>query len=160
MKYPVLPVVIASLLVAIGLLWRNFGKEVSFSLPSSVVVTEGSVPASREIRFLRHWPIFGWYSPRNIEPSLQTGVIIQVKLNSPEITEWGWSYSDKKFRVEKQGDDKIMHTYFFHTDKVVKGAKQATLRIKSNNSQPSDATHQEDWYWVREFYDCEVISVS
>jgi hypothetical protein len=34
------------------------------------------------------------------------------------------------------------------------------LRIKSHGTTPSDAIHQQDWFWVREFYDCEVITIS
>lgn len=153
--------VTVTLLTATGVMfWRNSGKEIILTLPASVTLTEGEAQVSREITFLRHWPIFGWYSPREIMPSLQAGAIIQVDLSSPEITEWGWSHDGKAFRVSQKVGKETSHTYFLNTDKVVKDAKRVTLRIKNQNSTPSDAIHQQDWFWVREFYDCEVIAVS
>lgn len=159
MKYTTLFVAIA-LVVSTGLLWRNSGKELTFPLPTSVAVTEGEVQASREISFLRHWPIFGWYSPREIEPSLQVGTVIQVDITSPEIDDFSWHNEGKAFRVRQDVGEEISRTYFLNTDKMVKGAKHVTLRIKGHGSTPSDAIHQQDWFWVREFYDCEVVSVS
>lgn len=159
MKYATVSAVIA-VLVLTGLFWRNSGKKITFTLPASMMLTEGAAQVPREIKFLRHWPVFGWYSPREIEPSLQAGTIIQVDLSSSEITEWGWSNGGKAFRVTQKVDEETSHTYFLNTDKVIKDAKHLTLRIKNHGSTPSDATHQQDWFWVREFYDCEVITVS
>jgi hypothetical protein len=83
-----------------------------------------------------------------------------VDLSSPEIDEWGWSPGGKAFRVSQKVDVGASRTYFLNTDKVVKDAKRVALRIKSHGTTPSDAIHQQDWFWVREFYDCEVITIS
>jgi hypothetical protein len=123
-------------------------------------IVEGEVQAPREIKFLRHWPVFGWYSPRKIEPSIQAGTVIRVDLSSSEITKWGWSRDGKSFRVTQKAGKEVSHTYFLNTDKVVKDAKHVTLRIKNHGFTPSDAIHQQNWFWVREFYDCEVIELT
>ncbi len=160
MNYISRPVLVFTLLILAGLLWRNSGEKFTFDLPTSVTLVEGKEQAPREIKFYRHWPVFGWFSPREIEPSLQVGVIIQVDLSSSEITWFDWFSDSKSFRITQRVDEESQRTFFLNTDKMVKDAKHVTLRIKNNKFIPSDAIHQQDWFWVREFYDCEVISIS
>lgn len=159
MKYATVSAVIA-VLVLTGLFWRNSGKKITFTLPASMMLTEGAAQVPREIKFLRHWPVFGWYSPREIEPSLQAGTIIQVDLSSSEISEFDWSGDGKSFRITQRVGEESQRTYFLNMDRLVKDAKSVTLRIKNNEFIPSDAIHQQDWYWVREFYYCEVVATS
>ena len=146
--------------ISASLLWRNSGEKFTFDLPTSMTLVEGKKQAPREIKFYRHWPVFGWFSPREIEPSLQVGAIIQVDLSSSEITWFDWFNDSKSLRITQRVDEESQRTYFLKMDRLVKDAKSVTLRIKNNEFIPSDAIHQQDWYWVREFYDCEVVTSS
>jgi hypothetical protein len=147
-------------IIFVGFLWRYTGERMTFTLPKSVIYLQGVYRDPRDISFLRHWPILGWNATREIEPTFFVDTVIWINLSSPEVTEMGWSDEGKSFRVTQTLSDKVSHIYFLKTDEVIKGAKYVTLRIKSYGPFPSDAIHQEDWFWVREFYDCEVVAKS
>jgi len=140
------------------ILWRFAGDSFVFRVPDNVKVGK-EMPQKREVSFLNNLP-FERYSTRKAYPTFSVGETIEIDLVSPNIPNWGWGADGKSFRLQVQLNESVTHTYFFRSNNDLRNAKRVSLRITKNSSKPTDAIHQNDWFWLREFYSAEVINVA
>lgn len=150
---------VLAVIVIMGLLtlWVSSGDKFIFKVPQSIK-TESPFSQSREVTFFNHIPVFGWYSPKEVPSTFYVGETIGVDLLSSDVSELYSNINGKSFRLDVKVDEQVSHSYFFTTDTDLKNAKYVSLRI-TGIYRPAEALHQNDWFWLREFYTTEAISV-
>jgi hypothetical protein len=144
--------------IALLILWSISGNSFVFAVPNNLK-SEDSTVQERKVTFLNHLP-FAWHSSHEVDPTFNVGKTVEIDLTSPNVPSWGWSVDGKSFRLQIKMNEAVSHTYFFRTDTDLRSAKHVSLRITENSSQPADAIHQNDWFWLREFYSAEVLTIS
>jgi len=165
MQFLVIGLLVALLTSVAAFSWRNGGPTFTFVLPNSITVTEGEPVAEQAIRFPNLF-LGELNATFSVEPMLQVGDIIEIDMHSPTVL--NWAKSERSFRIQVALTDRVTHTYFFYTDEPITGNEKVRLRITSNDSIitsndsiRSDAFRQngqDNWFWMRQFYNAKVIS--
>lgn len=137
-----------------GFLWRHSGPVFTFPFPDAIHVIKGNNASEQGFRFPNLF-VGQLNSSFPVVPVLKTGDVIEVDMGSPMIQ----FRDDNSFRVQFRLNENVTSSCFFHVNGSIEGSESVRIKITSISAwQDSTALHQQDWFWLRQFYEAEVIN--
>lgn len=136
-----------------GFWWRHSGPVFTFPFPDAIHVIKGNSAPEQDFCFPNLFP-GQLVSSFPVVPVLKTGDVVEIDMTSPMIVD----SDDYSFRVQFRLNENVTSSYFFYLKGSFEELDSVKLRITSVDWKDATTLHQEDWFWLRQFYEAEVVT--